>query len=266
MSTKNISVIITTYNRPKLLSRALKSVLSQNHKPFEIIVVDDGSFCKLDLPQEIIYIKKQNGGISSARNVGIKRAKGELVAFLDDDDEWDIDKLKLQLAFHEKNNAVMSYTDEQWIKDGKIINIPKKYQKHDKNIFKKCLSHCFIAPSSVLINKLIFNEIGLFDEGLEVCEDYDMWLKISSKYPVHLLDLPLIKKHAGAKEQLGFKYWGMDRFRIKSLLNLRKIVQNADQKKAIDTEIKAKAKLLLKGAKKHNNKEMIKYYERLTLL
>ncbi len=189
-----------------------------------------------------------------------------MIAFLDDDDEWEKDKLKLQLDFHEKNKAKISYTNEKWIRDGKQVNIPKKHQKHSGWIFEQCLSHCFIAPSSVLIDKKIFDEFGLFNEDLEVCEDYDMWLKIASKYPIYLLNKPLIKKYAGHKNQLSFKHWGMDRFRVKSLLNIKSLLQNERQVELLNMELRKKIEILKLGAKKHKNFQMLKHYERLTLL
>ncbi len=258
-----ISVVICTYNRFNLVKRAIKSVLNQSLKPFEIILIDDGSSDetnRLQNDKNIRYFYKQNGGISSARNFGIKQARGEWIAFLDDDDEWDRDKLALQVNFHKKNNFLISYTNEKWVRDGKEVKLPKKFQKHSGDIFQKCLSHCFIAPSSVLMKRNLFDEFGYFDENLEVCEDYDLWIKIASKYPIGLINQPLIIKYAGHENQLGFKHWGMDRFRVKSLLNIYSLLTNKEQKDDVKHELILKIDLLIKGAKKHDRFDMLDYY------
>ncbi len=207
------------------MKRSLSSVFAQTHLPFEVIVIDDGSMdntsnIKQDFPQ-IKYIYQQNSGVSSARNLGVKNSSSSWIAFLDSDDEWHPKKLKLQVEFHKNNPDIfMSYTDELWIREGSEVKVPKKYQKYGGEVFDKCLSHCIIAPSSVLIHKKLFNKFGVFDENLEVCEDYDLWLRIASFEKIGLVDEKLIIKYAGHEDQLSFKYWGMDRFRVKSLEKL----------------------------------------------
>ncbi len=256
-----ISVIITTFNRPKLLQRALSSVLKQTLKPFEVIVVDDGSKDRLKTLEGIKYIYKQNGGISSARNLGIKKAKGNWVAFLDDDDEWDETKLEKQVTFHKTHpNILCSYTDEKWIKNGIEVKVAKRYQKPSKTTFSSALSHCFIAPSSVMLNKKIFEKLGFFDEGLEVCEDYDMWLRVLDVHKMGLVDEKLSIKHAHEGEQLGFKHYGMDRFRVRSLLKILPSLKKAHQQEAIKA-LQEKLNLLIKGAKKHEKTKDVKKYE-----
>jgi len=258
----NITVIIPTYNRYSQLIRAVKSVYKQTYLPKELIVVDDGSNDKTsdiqkDFPS-IKYIYQKNRGVSSARNRGIKSATYEWIAFLDSDDEWHIDKLKEQVSFHRNNpNTLISYTDEKWVRDDKEINIPKKYRKYGGNIFDKCLSHCIIAPSAILISKKLLDSVGLFDESLEVCEDYDLWLRISLENKIGLLDKKLITKYAGHKDQLSFKYWGMDRFRI---LALEKLLKIESKKIIIKETLVQKYKLLLKGAIKYNRENDIKKY------
>ncbi len=261
----NISVVITTFNRYALLNRALASVLSQTYKPSEIIVIDDGSTDNTKNITQIFphvkYFHKKNSGISSARNHGIKVAKSEWIAFLDDDDEWCEEKLQIQAAFHKKHkNIPISFTDEIWIRDEKRVKVPKKYQKNKDDILQKCLKYCFLAPSSVMIKKELFDEVGYFDESLEVCEDYDMWIKIALFYQIGIIPKSLIIKNAGAKNQLGFKHWGMDRFRVHSLINIFHIYPNHPKRYRIKEEIVNKLTLLINGAKKHNNKTLyVKY-------
>ena len=249
-----ISVIIPTYNRYELLKRAIQSILNQTYTVDEIIVVDDGSTdntkdIQNDFP-ELIYIYQKNSGVSAARNVGIKRAKNKWIAFLDSDDEWHKEKLEKQMVFHmQYPDILMSYTDEVWIRDGKKVKIPKKYRKIGKDAFVENLSYCNIAPSSVMMHKKLFEEFGLFDESFRVCEDYDMWLRISSEEKVGLIPEKLINKYAGHDEQLGFSK-DMDLLRIEILK--KNLLQTKKRKKQIETELNAKLFNRSKVKKEHN--------------
>ena len=224
-----ISVIIPTYNRKKYIKRAIDSVIRQSYKPFEIIVIDDGStdgtyeLIKQSYSSSQISLKKQkNNGVSSARNKGIKLANGDWIAFLDSDDEWFENKLELQVREIKKSKTFICHTNEIWIRNGIRVNQMKKHQKYGGAIFKKCLDMCRISPSSVMIHRRIFDEIGLFDEDLIICEDYDLWLRISSKYPVLYLDSMLIKKFGGHEDQLSKNINGIEQFRIQSLEKILK--------------------------------------------
>jgi len=224
-----VSVIIPTFNRKHSINRAIKSVLDQSYKPFEIIIIDDGStdgtyeLIKQSFP-EIIVIRQSNSGVSSARNLGFKKAKGDWIAFLDSDDEWCLKKLELQKeAINQSKKYLICHTNEIWIRNGIRVNQMKKHQKYGGFIFEKSLDICRISPSSVLINRRIFEDIGNFDEALKVCEDYDFWLRISSKYPVLFLDEMLIKKYGGHEDQLSKNIIGIEQYRIQSL---EKILKN----------------------------------------
>jgi len=219
----DISVIIPTYNRKNTLPRAVESVLNQTYKPVEIIIVDDGS---TDGTKEwfsemyplVHYIYQVNSGVSSARNTGINSARGDWIALLDSDDEWLPDKLEIQVKLLQ-NNAELRFchTNEIWIRNGVRINQRKKHQKYGGNIFKKCLDICRISPSSSLFHTSVIKDVGLFDESLDVCEDYDLWLRITAKYPVLFLDQPLIKKFGGHTDQLSRVFGGIEQYRIRSL-------------------------------------------------
>jgi len=261
----HISVVIPTYNRYEVLKRALSCVFSQTHLPFEVIVIDDGS---TDKTQQIIqefpnikYFFQDNAGVSSARNLGIKKASCEWIAFLDSDDEWHREKLEEQVAFHKKNSEIlMSYTDEKWVRNSFEVKIPKKFAKFGGEIFKECISHCIIAPSATVIHKSLLNAVGTFDEGLEVCEDYDLWLRIANKHQIGLVDKKLITKYAGHEDQLSFKHWGMDKFRVLALENLLKY--ESKYKKLILEALLQKYELLLKGAIKYDKMLDIKEYRK----
>ncbi len=262
-----ISIVIPTYNRYEVLKRALTSVFAQTYTDYEVIVIDDGSIDNSsDIQQDfptIKYFYQENGGVSSARNLGIKKASFEWIAFLDSDDEWDKNKLQKQVLFHQENREIfMSYTDEKWIRNGVSVKIPKKFRKYGGDIFKECLSHCIIAPSSTLIHKSLLAEVGTFDESLEVCEDYDLWLRVAQGHKIGLIDLPLISKYGGDEDQLSVKFWGMDRFRTLSLEKLLK-KQMKNEAMILDMLLK-KYRVLLKGAVKYERAvEITKYIEKI---
>ena len=264
-----ISVIVPTYNRAQQLPRALDSILCQSCSPKEIIVVDDGStdetsaLMTSEYP-EIVFIQQQNTGVSSARNVGIKRASGDWIAFLDSDDEWLPEKLEIQMkALYENPGEKICHTNEIWIRNGKRVNPKKKHEKFGGWIFQKCLPLCCISPSSVIIHKSIFKEIGLFDYSLPVCEDYDLWLRITARNQVLYIEEPFLIKYGGHEDQLSKKYWGMDRFRIKSLEKIisSRVLSELDEN-AAKKMLMEKIYIFIQGAQKRGNiKEVKKFKE-----
>ncbi len=221
-----ISVVIPTFNRISLVARAIDSVLKQSLNPYEIIVVDDGSD---DGTSEMIknkyksikLIQQQNNGVSAARNNGIKHAKGDWIGLLDSDDEWTEKKLENQADRLIKTPEYdFCHTNEIWIRNGVRVNQRKKHEKYGGYIFDKCLDICRISPSSVLFRKNILDHVGWFDSQLPVCEDYDLWLRITSEYRILFIDEPLIIKYGGHDDQLSHSVEGIEFFRIKSLENL----------------------------------------------
>ena len=264
-----ISIVIPTFNRIGSLPRALDSALNQTYQPSEIIVVDNGSsdgttkLLRERYPTIRLLIEKKLG-VSAARNKGIRHSKFQWIALLDSDDAWDKTKLEKQknALASSQDQFRLVHTDEVWIRNGNKFNQMKKHQKFGGDIFNNCLSLCCISPSSVLINKNIFKEVGYFDESLPVCEDYDLWLKICSQEKILFINQKLTLKYGGHKDQLSKTYWGMDRFRIKSLENLiLNYKLKPDQKiNAIKTIVK-KLKIIVNGAYKRNNSSIINKYE-----
>ena len=262
-----VSVVITTHNRRVYLKQAVLSVLDQDYKEKEVIVVDDGS---TDNSLEEIkglpvrYVWKLNGGISSARNTGIRVSNGEYIAFLDVDDLWKKGKLSKQMELMEKQDVLISYTDEIWIRNGRRLNQKLRHKKYSGYIFEQCLPLCIISPSSALIKREVFEKIGLFDESLPVCEDYDMWLRISSKYPILFIEKPLIVKRGGHEDQLSKKYEAIDRFRIQSLVKiLSSNILNEDNRVKAAAELKKKCQIYIRGAQKRGRMEEAEYYIKL---
>ena len=234
-----ISVVIPTYNRIALVERAIDSVLRQSIKPFDIIVVDDGSD---DGTSEMIQkkyrsinlVQQQNSGVSAARNNGIKHAKGDWIALLDSDDEWTEKKLENQVNRLIKNpDYHFCHTNEIWIRNGVRVNQKKRHQKYGGYIFDKCLDICRISPSSTLFKKNILEHVGWFDTQLPVCEDYDLWLRITADYKILFVDEPLIIKYGGHTDQLSQSVEGIELFRIKSLENLLANTELSPQKRIL---------------------------------
>jgi len=266
----NISVIIPSYNRAERLARALHSVYKQTLIPNEVIVIDDGSTDNTrqvitNLFPQVKYRHQPNKGVSAARNLGIKIADGEWLAFLDSDDEWVSGKIERQynVATTQPGFKII-HTNEIWIRDGNRVNQMKKHAKYGGMIFRHCLPRCIISPSSVMVHRSLFEAIGAFDEKLPACEDYDLWLRSCARYPVYYIDEPLIIKHGGHAGQLSRKYWGMDRFRIEALNNIihSGVLDEADRRVA--TEILArKIKIYLNGAMKRKKWEEINKYKAL---
>ncbi len=265
-----ISVIIPTFNRADRLQKALDSVFAQTFRDFECILVDDGSTDETEkifssLPS-VNYLKVPgNRGVSHARNLGIEQARGAYICFLDSDDRWEKEKLERQIEWMESNSqSRICYTDEIWIRNGVRVNPMNKHRKYSGFIFKQCLPLCIISPSSVMINKSIFDEIGVFDETMPACEDYDLWLRISAKFPVQFIANHLIIKTGGHKDQLSRKYWGMDRFRVYSLIKILagNTLSSVQRKEALST-LMEKSGILLKGFLKRNKLLEAQYYRRL---
>jgi len=215
-----------------------------------------------DYPHALLH-RQENTGVSSARNAGVALASGEWIAFLDSDDAWLPEKLERQLlALANEPELRLSHTDEIWIRNGKRVNQPKEYAKSGGDIYRRCLPLCCICPSSVLLRRDLFDVIGGFDETLSVCEDYDLWLRITAREPVHYLDQALVRKYGGHEDQLSTTTWGMDRYRIRALEKIlsEKILSPKDQLLTKETLIK-KLRILIAGARKRENQEVVAEYE-----
>ncbi len=267
------SVIIPTYNRRDFLKRAVESVLKQSFSDFELIVIDDGSddqsnkmllsFCD----KRLIYKFQPHQGVSAARNFGIKTAAGEFIAFLDSDDRFDKDKLKITYDYIKKfPQFKIFHTEEIWYRNKEHLNPKAIHQKPEGFVFEKALKLCCIGMSTCVVKMEIFEDIRLFDEQLPVCEDYDFWLRTAVKYPIKLIPLALTSKDGGHEDQLSKKFPAMDTFRIyaiKKLLDQGKL--NPEQKEAAIKELKRKCTIYIKGAKKRNKTKEVEYYNSLIL-
>ncbi|MGD8985608.1 MAG: glycosyltransferase family A protein [Desulfobacteraceae bacterium] len=266
-----VSVVIPTYNRAGKLLRAISSVLYQTFTDSEVIVVDDGSddgteeFLK-PVMDHIKYIRHpDNMGVSAARNRGIKASPHPFIAFLDSDDYWLPKKLSTQMAFFEGNpEAVACQTEEIWIRKGIRVHPGKRHLKPSGDVFVPSLKLCLVSPSAVVLKRSLLDEVGLFDEDLPACEDYDLWLRISCRYPIHLIPRHLVVKEGGYPDQLSSKVKGLDQFRIKALIKLLSGGQLTDaQRQATLEELTIKCEIYGSGCLKRGRKEEGEYYLQL---
>lgn len=188
-----VSVIIATYNRASLLERAIKSVLNQTFKNFELIIVDDGSTdntCELvnqfiQIDSRVKYIWQENsGGPAKPRNMGIRKAKGEYITILDSDDEILPEKLEKQVnKFQsEPENVGVVYCGIKYVSKNGKCRTKKVIPSLKGNLFVKLLQDSFLGYSTLLIKKECFQKSGLFDNTLPSGEDWDMWIRISKNY------------------------------------------------------------------------------------
>jgi glycosyltransferase involved in cell wall biosynthesis len=260
-----ISVVIPAHNRADLARRAIASVLAQDFRDFEIIFVDDGSTDGTpalagEFGCAITWIRRENGGVSAARNTGIRAARGSHIAFLDSDDQWLPGKLRAHAEYIREHPEVRIHQAEEiWVRAGRRVNPMKKHRKPEGDIFMRALELCLVSPSAVIMRRDLFDEYGMFDEDLPGCEDYDMWLRGSARERVGLIPEALVLKYGGHADQLSHRYWGMDRYRVYSILKLLNGSAGelrAEQAQAAGEIARRKCIILREGAVKRGNREL----------
>ena len=262
-----VSVIIPTYNRWPMVGAAVGAVLAQSYRDFELIVVDDGStdgtsteLAKFDA--QVRYFQQDRSGVSAARNLGVRQSHGRLIAFLDSDDLWRPDKLKIQARFMESSPEVqICQTDELWIRNGVRVNPKTKHGKPSGDIFERSLDLCLVSPSAVMMTRELFDRSGGFDESLPVCEDYDLWLRIARDCPVPLIEQPLVVKHGGHADQLSHSMWGMDRYRVITLQKLLRSGIPGERRAAVLRVLRNKVAVLAQGARKRGKAADAEQYQ-----
>ena len=265
-----ISAIVPTHNRAHTLPRALTSIREQTSPIDEIIVIDDGSsddsadLVAREFP-EVTLIRQDNRGVSAARNRGILAARHPFIALLDSDDSWLPHKLAtLRQAAQTNPGFALYHSDEIWMRRGVRVNPMQKHAKRGGWIFRHCLPLCAISPSTCLLDKAVLIQLGLFDENLPACEDYDLWLRLCHRYPVHYVAEPLVTRFGGHEDQLSQRFPLMDRFRVRALKRLleEEALSTDDFVAARDTLL-GKLDILVRGARKHGNQAVIDEFEPL---
>ncbi len=252
------SVIIPTFNRSQMLLAAVQSVLQQTVLPKEIIVVDDGStepiesiITEIQSPL-VRYIHQAHTGMpGQVRNVGVAQAEGEWIAFLDSDDLWYPEKLQCTEAIITTDAPSLIHCRERWMRCGSEVSQRKQRHQRRGNIFQDCLKKCIIGPSTVVMKRSVYDDLGGFREDLEIAEDYEFWLRYCNTYAVEYIDETLVEKRAGDWEQLSVKYDEIEIFRMRGLQELidRKIFTEPHQLLAKE-EFARKCEIYSKGAEK----------------
>ncbi len=255
-----VSVIIPTYNRAKFLKLAVESVLWQTYPRIELIVVDDGSkdetsYFITQYPLKYVKIPK-NLGVSLARNRGIFHAQGDFIAFLDSDDRFLPRKIEKQVEFFLANPQFMAVqTEEIWFRKGKRLNPKKRHAKAKGFFLDRALDLCVVSPSTVMLRREVFQHIGLFDENLPACEDYDFFIRYALHYPMGYLPEALTIKEGGHKDQLSAQS-GLDLYRTMSLVKNYMTYfpsLNPEERLLFLYHLKKKATIFARGAKKRGN-------------
>jgi perosamine synthetase len=201
-SQPRVSVVIPTFNSADTLGEAVASVLAQTYTDFEILVVDDGSTDRTEdvvrrFGDRVRYFKQENQGVSSARNAGIERSRGLYIAFLDSDDLWRSEKLAEEVALLEADPELgLVYCD--WaVVSGETV-VQKSYHQGLRPargyVFNELVQRGFILTSGVVVRRECLDDVGRFDKSLRVAEDYDLWLRISYRWKVELVDKRLFTK------------------------------------------------------------------------
>ncbi len=208
-----VSVIIPTYNRDCLVTRAIDSVQQQTFKNWELIVVDDASEDRTkdivnsyEDPRVKIMCHSKNQGGAKSRNTGIKESKGYYVAFLDSDDAWLPEKLEVQLEAIKKarNNVGVLYCNNYIKKEGtEGVRVQNRSKLKKGDLHKDLLSGwCPSITSSVLIPKKVFKDCGYFDTELPSYQDYDLWIRISKRYHFEYVERPLVIRYKNVSGQI----------------------------------------------------------------
>jgi glycosyltransferase involved in cell wall biosynthesis len=214
-----VSVVIPSYNCGRFLPETLDSVLSQTFKDYEIIVIDDGSTDNTEqivkpYTNSITYLRGPNKGASAARNSGMKIARGELVAFLDADDLWDSEKLGAQVTFMDSHPKIgVNYTNCTFFdglppaatgfeeRDSALLRYSREkiansdYILTGTSLLEDFLTiQAFPKPSTLMVRRQCFEQVGYFDETLYICEDTQMCLRLAKYFRFGYVDRPLVRR------------------------------------------------------------------------
>ncbi|MGD9505528.1 MAG: glycosyltransferase family 2 protein [Syntrophobacteraceae bacterium] len=260
-----VSVVIPTYNRAELVVEAVASVLEQRGAPrMEVIVVDDGSsdgsgrMVEERFGPGVLCIRRaERGGVSAARNTGIRAAQGEWLAFLDSDDLWRPEKLAAQCGYFVAHPGMLiCQTEEVWMRGDRRLNPRNHHEKPEGRCFPLLLERCLVSPSAVMLHRDLLDDVGLFDETLPACEDYDLWLRIGCRYPIGIVRKALVVKRGGRPDQLSSNIPALDQYRIRAIARLLRsgVLGGDDRRVALDV-LERKCRIYGEGCRKRGRDE-----------
>jgi glycosyltransferase involved in cell wall biosynthesis len=291
------SVVVPTCNKREQVAQALQSALAQTYRNFEIAIVDDGStdgtpahvFRTFGAEPKAIdivshlnpaalrpffhhfvhdgvtfkYHYHTNRGLAAARNRGIRHARGSYVAFLEAEDRWDPTHLETQLAFLEANQgARISRVGEHPGRTCPRGRRPGRAERASGWLFASALENCPASISCAVIHRSCFTECGAFDENLPACEDYDLWLRLSARFPIYYVDGPEVV-HRSPRAEISPHAWTWDRFRVYAL---EKSFQSGhldpEQRFLVSQEIVRRCERLVDGFRRQKSEERANFYER----
>lgn len=265
-----VSVIIPTYDRAGMLMEAIGSVRAQNYAPIEVIVVDDGSTDgtaqRLQAARDVRLLRIDHTGRPGAvRNAGAAAAAGDYFAFLDSDDLWMPGKLDAQMALLQGGGRPpIVHCRERWVRDGRTVSQAGQRHRRDGRIFADSVRKCVIGPSTVLMRRAVLEEVGGFREDLQIAEDYELWLRVTARFPVAYCDRPLVIKRAGHGDQLSERHAHVERFRIDALAPLVAAGRWAEPERTIARrELARKCLIHAAGARKRGRRAEAERYEAL---
>lgn len=201
-SNPKVSVVIPTYKRPKLLRRAIRSVLEQSYENLEIIVIDDSPTNESEitikefLDENVRYLRRdRRKGVASAKNLGVRMSSGDFIAFLGDDDEWFSNKLEQQVNLFRKVEPETGVVHSNcFVDNGKETFLYHKAET-GKQSLDELLEYDYIADSTGLIKKECFKKVGYFDESLIYAEDWDSYIRIAKQFKIKYISEPLAILH-----------------------------------------------------------------------
>lgn len=193
MSSPLVSIITPVFNGESYLANAIESALSQSYSNFELLIINDGStdnshhIVKTYLnDKRVHYFDKTNGGVASARNHALRHAQGEYIGFLDQDDRWLPHKLALQVDYLERHREVALHYAKQQVVDARGVASNFDWPTGASGY---CLPEIFLRNKitilTTLVRKSVIEQVGFFNEALSGTDDYDMWLRVLLKHPIH---------------------------------------------------------------------------------
>jgi len=209
------SIVIPSYNRPDFLARLLTSINYQTLRNFEVFVIDDASTNKVSYEQVIkqfsprmpirYFRNSKNRGAQYSRNRGIEESDGTYIAFVDDDDQWLPDKLEQQAAIFKNGSARLGlvYAWADTVREDSAI-LHRYRTVHKGSPLAVLLDTCFIPSPTVVIPRLTIENVGKFDESLQICQDWDMWIRIvEAEYEVDVVEKVLALHHKHKRASIG---------------------------------------------------------------